>query len=536
MIITKFTILGERCSGTNYLEQLIKLNFGLELTWEFGFKHFFYPRDYIDSGNVLFIGIIRNPVSWIKSLYQNPYHLNADLMQNKFNYLNHEFWSLMGDVTHCTTERLADRNYETGNRYKNIFELRKLKLKYLTEKMYKNVENYVLIRYEDLVNNLDNILTMLKENFKLIPQSGYPVFLEHIPRHYVSPISDDEILNHPDLSYETEIKVGYLLKEYCIKQIPKKNTNRSFGDIFIEKLKEKNIEDVTLLRFNNLMADICYGPDICQMRTNFYKFKISKILKNIDTEFDFFVSIQDNCYLDEELQEFVKDKIYILNADIFKNYDTIFSLIPDFYILSSNFGSIPKIKFQDKIPIAKFIGAPTGVFWSFESRHTQSRILACLESKKYPDLIDCKLTSNEAFDIKMQQYLIDTLDLPSPPENYSSLARYKYLLSFDGNASTWKRIEMIMHLYSVPMIQTKFLKFWSKFLVPLDFNNINLNANCVEIFDDVSNLKDCVLFLNNNKLIAEHIAINAQYLANTIFTDEFMEYYFTQVIFTCATP
>jgi hypothetical protein len=34
MTITKFTIYGERCSGTNYLEELILINFDVTLTTE----------------------------------------------------------------------------------------------------------------------------------------------------------------------------------------------------------------------------------------------------------------------------------------------------------------------------------------------------------------------------------------------------------------------------------------------------------------------------------------------------------------------
>ena len=35
------TIYGERCSGTNYLQQLLLLNFNVEITWVCGWKHFY---------------------------------------------------------------------------------------------------------------------------------------------------------------------------------------------------------------------------------------------------------------------------------------------------------------------------------------------------------------------------------------------------------------------------------------------------------------------------------------------------------------
>lgn len=40
-MICKYTIYGERSSGTNYLENLITLNFDVTLTWKYGWKHFF---------------------------------------------------------------------------------------------------------------------------------------------------------------------------------------------------------------------------------------------------------------------------------------------------------------------------------------------------------------------------------------------------------------------------------------------------------------------------------------------------------------
>ena len=40
-MLKKVTIYGERCSGTNYLENLLLLNFDIEIVWDYGSKHFF---------------------------------------------------------------------------------------------------------------------------------------------------------------------------------------------------------------------------------------------------------------------------------------------------------------------------------------------------------------------------------------------------------------------------------------------------------------------------------------------------------------
>ena len=46
-MITKVTIYGERCSGTTYLENIITKNFNVEITWDYGWKHFFGFNDLV---------------------------------------------------------------------------------------------------------------------------------------------------------------------------------------------------------------------------------------------------------------------------------------------------------------------------------------------------------------------------------------------------------------------------------------------------------------------------------------------------------
>jgi hypothetical protein len=75
----KVTIYGERCSGTNYLEELLRLNFNVEIVWNFGWKHFFGTNDLSHSDDVLFIGIIRNLEDWINSFYREQHHLPPQL-------------------------------------------------------------------------------------------------------------------------------------------------------------------------------------------------------------------------------------------------------------------------------------------------------------------------------------------------------------------------------------------------------------------------------------------------------------------------
>ncbi len=86
-MIDNFTIYGERCSGTNFLENSIKENFELELTWKYGFKHFFGHDSLKNSDNTLFIGIVRNPFDWINSFYEEKHNLPEEISNNINSFL-----------------------------------------------------------------------------------------------------------------------------------------------------------------------------------------------------------------------------------------------------------------------------------------------------------------------------------------------------------------------------------------------------------------------------------------------------------------
>ena len=62
---------------------------------------------------------------------------------------------------------MNDRNIITKKRYANIFELRKVKNNYLIYDLKKYIKKYILIRYEDLKNNYDEILSYIEDAFNL---------------------------------------------------------------------------------------------------------------------------------------------------------------------------------------------------------------------------------------------------------------------------------------------------------------------------------------------------------------------------------
>jgi len=191
--ISKFIIYGERCSGTNFLENAILENFDIEISWEQGSKHFFCFNKY-DNRNfddTLYIGIIRNPIYWINSFSKELYHVPEINRKNIKNFLFNEFYSVNDEIKvlpkiqsvlfnnkpkqiYKYTTMTEDLNYITNTKYKNIFELRKIKNDYLMNIMPSKVKNYILINYENLLSNYEGTLELIKNKFNLIQK--YPIF------------------------------------------------------------------------------------------------------------------------------------------------------------------------------------------------------------------------------------------------------------------------------------------------------------------------------------------------------------------------
>ena len=205
-MIKNIKIYGERCTGTNFLEAIITgksyfydnskastggVNFRPEGSPafklpidedNFGYKHFFgtHDTDIIQKGDeTLFIGIVRNPYDWLESLFEKRHHLPYDNWKPN-NFLFNE-WSYVYDQWSQVDEpgrEVRDNNIITGEKYKNVFELRKTKLAYLHNHLPKIAKNYILIRYEDLCNNHSYIIEEISRRFNI----------EIINHDYVSPI------------------------------------------------------------------------------------------------------------------------------------------------------------------------------------------------------------------------------------------------------------------------------------------------------------------------------------------------------------
>lgn len=229
-MIKYFTIYGERCSGTNYLENLIKQNFDIEITWKHGNKHFFGQNlHFMNSDNTLFICIVRDIYKWINSFFRELHHhplrySNID-ENNKINKFLNDEWFSINDMDNnykgWNKELMIDRNIFTGQRYKNIFELRHIKNKFIIDILPKLVKNYILIRYEDLVLDFENTMNLIKsKGLKVKDNIEFPINIKKYKnekyyfkdklKNNIDKISNELVYSHIDLNIYYERKLNYL--------------------------------------------------------------------------------------------------------------------------------------------------------------------------------------------------------------------------------------------------------------------------------------------------------------------------------------
>jgi len=188
----KFVIYGERHSGTNLTEKIFTQKFGLTRTHFYGNKHWFgwtKPEtiSYKDK-HTLFIGIVRNPYDWIMAMINMPHHVHHHRMVNWETFLLSEWFSTDIEIR----EIPEDRNPITKKRYKNIFDMRTTKYRYLNEIMPVIASNYILFSYDMLIKNYYSYINIISHRFHLknigdapVLENKYPYYVPDNIKHII---------------------------------------------------------------------------------------------------------------------------------------------------------------------------------------------------------------------------------------------------------------------------------------------------------------------------------------------------------------
>lgn len=156
---THLQIFGERCSGTNFVAQLMRRNLPkLSLTDRYGWKHGFAPAIADRAPDCLFVVVVREPLDWVRSLHQKPWHAAQPLRDRSFSeFVREPFWCEWGRDMELApgdarigTEMLHERDPATGQRFANVMRLRTSKLRDWLS-LGQRVEHLVVVRYEDVL-------------------------------------------------------------------------------------------------------------------------------------------------------------------------------------------------------------------------------------------------------------------------------------------------------------------------------------------------------------------------------------------------
>jgi hypothetical protein len=174
-MIKRIKIYGERNSGTRFVKQLIMKNILNVKTCDggyekaYGWKHGIPKLNLFDNmiDDTLFIFIIRDLESWLKSMYTKPYSLKKSV--NIQSFLTNKIESSDHRSDH-------DVNIYEKERNKTIFELRYCKIQSYID-TFNNIKNGIIVNLEDLqLDDGKEFINIINNKFKCsITQKFIPI-------------------------------------------------------------------------------------------------------------------------------------------------------------------------------------------------------------------------------------------------------------------------------------------------------------------------------------------------------------------------
>lgn len=210
--IKKIQVFGERCSGTNYLEQLLARNFpSTPLVWDYGYKHFFPQAPFEHADDCLFIVLHREPIAWLRSLHRTPWHVAPPLRKLPFSaFIRHQWWCIWDAKSGKSrrdplfgTEMMFERDPVTGDRFANVVQMREAKVRVWLS-LCEQVRHGLSLRFEDLRNDPDGFTRRLTDEHGLQAAHGFqPVrrykgvkwyqgWKTRLTRRPLAPVSDQD--------------------------------------------------------------------------------------------------------------------------------------------------------------------------------------------------------------------------------------------------------------------------------------------------------------------------------------------------------
>ena len=164
---------------------------------------------------------------------KNHIYISPECLASKFDFLNNEFYSrnpitinnerfdftidleTRTPLKNIGKRNIHDFNIFTNKKFKNIFECRNVKTRYLVDLMPSKVKNYVLITYDQIKNNPIETLANMKEIFNLklrnstIEMYSYYKNTNKKFKQKIQSLKDDEIYLHSEFKEELEQRLRF---------------------------------------------------------------------------------------------------------------------------------------------------------------------------------------------------------------------------------------------------------------------------------------------------------------------------------------
>ncbi len=266
--IKYFAILGERCSGTNYVSCLIKQNIpdlkskdvSAEpiliphkhfIPWVIGnCDHFTSVANQLKYTDVLYIVLIRDIYDWLRSFYITP-HVVHDSLKTSFQKFLTSPWLTVPSESHFDNnyiiknfhdlflgkDRLIwnqplfkwinmidDQDPITNKPFKNILCMRERKYQnYIAFKKYAN--NIIYVRYEDVKENPEEFLTFIekisnKHKTAYIPWTKWKDSNQtYSPKKYFDFDHSQLDFINENVNWDLEMSFGYEKKYDCKEEV-----------------------------------------------------------------------------------------------------------------------------------------------------------------------------------------------------------------------------------------------------------------------------------------------------------------------------
>ena len=215
--VTSYAVLGERNSGTNYVDALLAANLpaGIPASDVYCWKHGFIDRRVAATGGLLTVVVYRHPVRWLQSLHNKPMELSARMQGLSFgDFIRHEWQGAFArpDGEEPST---ADMDPKARTNYPNALRLRAAKIAYL-EEMAEMPGRVAFLRFEDANRDPRATLDALGRAFDLPLAPFTPVQAfkgssrrSYAPRLMPAPGARDLAFIRDELDENLEARIGY---------------------------------------------------------------------------------------------------------------------------------------------------------------------------------------------------------------------------------------------------------------------------------------------------------------------------------------